>query len=221
MHPRQSRIKHDQNTPARTKPRTGNNHKRRKMPQTNTPATERTHDIGQPEKPEMGKTEQKQPKYYQTTQAALKMMDNGVDARTALQLVNNTPKPARQTISSLKAKYRQYSLTNPKLVKLAHNAVKDCLTDQPIISKRTDKQGNEIIEENAPTWANKIAAASMVYDRVEPTRQPEAPGGGLTVNIIPIAAQEIIDRMTAWKTRQVEGNVIDVQSGGQIEAGNG
>ena len=107
------------------------------------------------------------------------------------------------------------------MVKLAHNAVRDCLTDQPIISKRTDRQGNEIIEENAPTWANKIAAASMVYDRAEPTKQPEAPGGGLTVNIIPIAAQEIIDRMTAWKTRQVEGNVIDVQSGGQIEAGNG
>ena len=30
------------------------------------------------------------------------------------------------------------------------------------------KQGNEIIEEIAPTWTNKIAAASMIYDRVEP-----------------------------------------------------
>lgn len=173
------------------------------MSQTNTPATEQTHDIGQPGEPDQGKTEQKQPKYQQKTIAAIKMIDNGVDAKTALQIVNNKDNIHPQTVYNLKKNYKKYSLTHPKLIKLAHNAVKDCLTDQPIISKRTDRQGQEIIEENAPTWANKIAAASMVYDRVEPTRQPEAPGGGLTVNIIPIAAQEIIDRMTSWKTRQV------------------
>ena len=160
----------------------------------------------------MAKTEQKQPKYYQTTQAALRMMDSGVDARTALQIVNNTPKPARSTVQSLKAKYRQYSLTHPKLVKLAHNAVKDCLTDQPILSKRTDKQGNEIIEENVPTWANKIAAASMVYDRAEPTRgDPETVNNTLHITTIPAAAQEIIDRMLACRMAKVDGNVIDVQ----------
>jgi len=56
----------------------------------------------------------------------------------------------------------------------------------------------------------------MVYDRVEPTRQsPEIVNQSLTINAIPIAAQEIIDRMTSWKTRQVEGstqgNVIDAE----------
>nr|MDD2296816.1 hypothetical protein [Sphaerochaetaceae bacterium] len=65
-------------------------------------------------------------------------------------------------------------------------------------------------------WANKIAAASMVYDRVEPTKQsPEIVNQSLTINAIPVAAQEIIDRMTSWKTRQVEGstqgNVIDAE----------
>ena len=183
------------------------------MEQPITPATTRSCNLGHPGEPDQGKTEQKQPKYYKTTQAALKMMDSGVDARTALQIVNNTPKPARQTISSLKAKYRQYSLTHPKLLKLAHNAVKDCLTDQPIINRRKDKQGQEIIEETAPTWANKIAAASMVYDRAEPTRgNPEVVNNNLTINAIPAAAQEIIDRMLAHRRAKVEGSVIDVVS---------
>jgi hypothetical protein len=177
------------------------------MTQTNTPATGQTQAIGDSREPETGKTEQKPldlARCQQKTITQLRMMDNGVDALTALQLTNNKTNIAPITKYKLQEKYKRYSLLQPSMRKLAHNAVRDCLTDQPIISKRTDKQGNEIIEENAPTWANKIAAASMVYDRVEPTRQPEAPGSGLTVNIIPIAAQEIIDRMTAWKTRQVE-----------------
>jgi len=191
------------------------------MPQTNTPATEQTQATGDPREPESDQTTEKTPKYKQKTLEAIRLVQAGADPKTALQITNGKSQISERAIFNLKEKCRKHSLTHPKLVKLAHNAVKDCLTDQPIISKRTDKQGNEIIEENAPTWANKIAAASMVYDRAEPTRQPEAPGGGLTVNIIPIAAQEIIDRMTSWKTRQVEGNVIDVQSGGQSEAGNG
>jgi len=191
------------------------------MTQPITPATERTHDIDNPREPESAQTTEKPPKYKQKTLEAIRLVQAGADPKTALQITNGKSQISERAIFNLKEKCRKYSLTNPKLVKLAHNAIKDCLTDQPIISKRTDKQGNEIIEENAPTWANKIAAASMVYDRAEPTKQPEAPGGGLTVNIIPIAAQEIIDRMTAWKTRQVEGSVIDIQSGGQIEAGNG
>lgn len=181
------------------------------MIQPTTPATTRSCNLGHPGEADQSQNNQKQPKYYQTTQAALKMMDSGVDARTALQIVNNTPKPARSTVQSLKAKYRQYSLTHPKIIKLAHNAVKDCLTDQPIISKRKDKQGNEIIEENAPTWANKIAAATMVYDRAEPTRgNPETVNNTLNITMIPAAAQEIIDRMMANRRPKVEGSVIDV-----------
>ena len=115
-------------------------------------------------------------------------------------------------MTKFKAKYRKYSLTHPRMVKLAHNAVKDCLTDQPIISKRTDRHGNEIIEENTPTWANKIAAASMVYDRAEPTRgNPETVNNTLHITTIPAAAQEIIDRMLACRMAKVDGNVIDVQ----------
>ena len=56
----------------------------------------------------------------------------------------------------------------------------------------------------------------MVYDMFEPVKgSPEVINNSLTINAIPIAAQEIIDRMTSWKTRQVEGstqgNVIDAE----------
>jgi len=186
------------------------------MTQPITPATEQTSNLGQPQEPETTETAPKQPRYYPKTIEAFKLVEAGLKPKEALQAVNYTNKISAQSVSEFKKKLKRYSLTHPKLLKLAHNAVKDCLTDQPIISKRKDKQGQEIIEENAPTWANKIAAASMVYDRVEPTRQsPEIVNQSLTINAIPIAAQEIIDRMTSWKTRQVEGstqgNVIDAE----------
>jgi hypothetical protein len=117
-------------------------------------------------------TEQNHPKYYQKTQAAFAMLDAGVKPEIAVQLLNNTNKPARSTVSLLKAKHKKYSLTAPKMQKLAHSAIQDCLTDQPIKQAiiKKDKDGNaiEIIEETVPSWTNKIAAASMVYDRCEP-----------------------------------------------------
>ena len=141
------------------------------------------------------------------------MVEAGLTPEEALKAVNYTSKISGQSVCNFKNKLKKYSLTHPKLLKLAHNAVKDCLTDQPIISKRKDKQGQEIIEENAPTWANKIAAASMVYDRAEPTRgNPEVVNNNLTINAIPAAAQEIIDRMLAHRRAKVEGSVIDVVS---------
>ena len=185
------------------------------MTQPITPATEQTHDIGDPREPESAQTTEKQPKYKQKTIEAIRLVQTGADPETALRITNGKNKISERAIFNLKEKCRKYTLTNPRLVKLAHNAVKDCLTDQPIISKRTDKQGLEIIEETAPTWANKIAAASMVYDRVEPTRQtPEVVNQSLTINAIPPAAQEIIDRLIEASSRKmvkVEGNIIDAE----------
>lgn len=152
-----------------------------------------------------------QQRYAPKTLAAIQMVDAGISPREALQITNVKENISREAVTKFKAKYRKYSLTHPRMVKLAHNAVKDCLTDQPILSKRTDKQGNEIIEENVPTWANKIAAATMVYDRAEPTRgNPETVNNTLNITMIPAAAQEIIDRMLANRRPKVEGSVIDV-----------
>jgi hypothetical protein len=119
-------------------------------------------------------------KCQQKTIAQLTMMDNGVDALTALQLTNNKQKISPVTKYKLEKKYQRYSLLSPNMRKMAHNAIKDCLSDAPIIQKRKDKQGNEIIEEIPPTWTNKIAAASMVYDRAEPVVRQNA---NLNVNV--------------------------------------
>ena len=160
-----------------------------------------------------------QQRYAPKTLAAIQMVDAGISPREALQITNVKENISREAVTKFKAKHRKYSLTHPRMVKLAHNAVKDCLTDQPILSKRTDKQGNEIIEENVPTWANKIAAATMVYDRAEPTRgNPEVVNNNLTINAIPAAAQEIIDRMMANRSVKVEGSVIDVLPEGPSDA---
>jgi hypothetical protein len=188
------------------------------MTQPITPATEQTHDIAHPGEPESAKTTEKQPKYLQKTLDAIKLVDNGADPTTALQITNGKANITRYAVDKFKAKYRRYSLTNPSTVKSAHNQIKRILEAEArtIPQQRVTKEGQVVdyIETIAPTDTSILAAAAMVYDRFEPTKQPEAPGGGMTVNIIPIAAQEIIDRMMSWKTRQVEGgtqgNVIDV-----------
>lgn len=113
-------------------------------------------------------TNETQPKTYQKTKDAIQLINAGLPIKQALQVTNFKKDITPETVSRWKKKYQKYSLTAPKIQKLAHNAVTDCLTNQPIINKYKDKQGNEIVEEIPPTWTNKIAAASMVYDRVEP-----------------------------------------------------
>lgn len=113
-------------------------------------------------------TTEKQPKYAQKTLDAITLVSAGLNPTKALQAVNYKPNITVQAVNKFKKKFQKYSLQAPKIQKLAHNAITDCLSDAPIIQKRKDKQGNEIIEEIPPTWTNKIAAASMVYDRVEP-----------------------------------------------------
>lgn len=111
------------------------------------------------------KTEQKT---YQKTKDAIQLINAGLPIKQALQVTNFKKDIAPETVSRWKKKYQKYSLTTPKIAKLAHNAIIDCLTDQPIIQVKRDKDGNEINEAISPTWSNKMAAASMVYDRVEP-----------------------------------------------------
>jgi hypothetical protein len=117
---------------------------------------------------ELQQTEPKQPRYAQKTLDAMALVQAGLKPKEALKAVNYTNKISDRAVSSFNKKFRKHSLTAPTMVKLAHHAVKDCLTDTPITQVKKDKQGNEIIEEIAPTWTNKLAAAAMVYDRVEP-----------------------------------------------------
>jgi hypothetical protein len=130
-------------------------------------------------------TTEKQPKYLQKTLDAIKLVDMGIEPKQALQLTNFKKDITAQAVHKFKKKYNKYSLTAPKIQKLAHNAITDCLSDAPIIQKRKDKQGNEIVEEIPPTWTNKIAAASMVYDRVEPAIRQNA-NLNLNVDVHPV-----------------------------------
>lgn len=112
------------------------------------------------------------PKQYKNTRAAIAMMDSGMDAKTALQIVNNTDKPAKATIYSLKAKYKKYSLTHPRTVKAASSQIKRILSGEAreIEQQKVTKDGQVVnyTEVIAPSDTNILAAASLVYDRYEP-----------------------------------------------------
>jgi hypothetical protein len=129
-----------------------------KQPETDQDMSEQTEQ----------KTSNNPQNYAPKTLQAIALVNAGLDPKEALKAVNYKHDIRPETVSRFKQKVKKYSLTAPAMVKLAHNAVKDCLTDQPIINTKRDKDGNEITEAISPTWSNKIAAASMVYDRVEP-----------------------------------------------------
>jgi len=129
--------------------------------------------------PEQPKKETvKRHKVYKKTAAAIAMMDSGMDAKTALQVVNNTPRPAKATIYSLQAKHRDHTLTAPSTVKLAESQLKRILRAKAKREDHTKVMGNgEVVvytDNIYPTDTNIIAAAGMVYDRYEPAVKMQA-----------------------------------------------
>jgi hypothetical protein len=106
--------------------------------------------------------------------AQMQMMANGVDAKTAILLTNpskDTVTP--QAIFKTKAKFAKFSLSRPDMAKLAHNQIKRILKGEcrELDQQKVTKDGlvidyKEVI---APSDTNIIAAATMVYDRYEPT----------------------------------------------------
>jgi hypothetical protein len=116
------------------------------------------------------------------------MLQNGVDAKTALLLTNPYKDTiSRESVSKLRRKFKQYSLQAPKTVKLAHQAVKDALTNKPIefTTQKVTKDGEvvELTETIMPSYTNKLAAASMVYDRYEPSIKVQA---NINIDVDPI-----------------------------------
>jgi hypothetical protein len=107
-------------------------------------------------------------KPYPKTLEAMKLVDMGLPAKQALQYVNLKDNISNQAVSKFKAKYKKYSLASPKMVKLANVAIKDCLSDKPI--------NGDIF----PSYTNKLAAVSLVYDRYEPAIKQQA---NLNINV--------------------------------------
>ena len=110
--------------------------------------------------------------YAKTERACQLIVHHGVEPREALKLATGNPSPGRTAVMEIKQKAARYSLSRPAMVKLAHKVVADTLKGKPdqIVQQKVDKNGQvvEYVEQIAPTHTNKLAAASMVFDRAEP-----------------------------------------------------
>ncbi len=96
------------------------------------------------------------PDYLQPdTKRMLQLMDKDISPEDAAKLVKGKDKICRSTKEDLKKKHARYSLTKPKLVKLAHKAIEETLAMTEV---------NEV----KPSYTNRLTAAQMVMDRVEP-----------------------------------------------------
>ena len=101
------------------------------------------------------------PDYIQpATERIMKLMDKDVSIEDAVKLVKGKDNIHPNTKTDIKKKHDRYSLTKPKMVKLASKAIEDTLAMQGI----TDSEGNV----SMPSHTNRLAAANMVMDRAQP-----------------------------------------------------
>ena len=122
--------------------------------------------------------------------AQMKMMANGVDARTTLLLTNpHKDTISRESVSKVRAKFKKWSLQSPEIVKLAHQVVRKTLKGEAIkyTQQKVTKSGEIVTytETIAPSITNQLAAAGMVYDRYEPAKvgAPEGPRGNTYIDL--------------------------------------
>lgn len=160
-----------------------------------------------------------QPKYAQKTLDAIQLVSAGLDPTKALQAVNYKTNITAQAVNKFKKKFQKYSLTQPKVVKLAHKAILDTLNGETseYTAQKVTKDGDvvEYQEVIAPSVTNKLAAAAMVYDRVEPVkREAEGnPEGNTYLDLSTINVQincqspvdNLVDKISTCNT-----SVIDV-----------
>jgi hypothetical protein len=110
--------------------------------------------------PETDENPPNQERFYSKLKEAANLVINpGVDPKAALTLTKGKI-PADATLSRFKSKLEKYSLTRPAMVKLAHNAIRETLQMKPV----TLQDGKELI----PSHTNRLAAAQMIADRIEP-----------------------------------------------------
>lgn len=122
--------------------------------------------------------------------AQMTMLQNGVDAKTALLLTNPYKDTiSREAVHKLRQKYKKYSLQTPEIVKLAHGVVRKTLKGEIIEfpAQKVTKEGFVVdyTETIAPSITNQLAAASMVYDRFEPVKAQgsDGPSGNTYIDL--------------------------------------
>lgn len=115
------------------------------------------------------------PRLYGKTINAIKMVQAGIDPKTALQAANLTDKVSDRAVQKLKAKVRKYSLNDDSTAKLANTQLKRILKGKPreVTQEKVTRDGQKVnyIEKIIPTDSNILAAASLVYDRYEPVQR--------------------------------------------------
>lgn len=138
----------------------------------------------------------KQPRLYQKTLDAIQIVESGISPQKALQLVNNGRKVSDTSVSTFKAKLKKHSLTQPKVVKLAHKALIDCLKGETssYTAEKVTKDGDVVTYQEviAPTITNKVAAASLVYDRYEPAVRQNL---NINVDVHPVDLSQFSNRL--------------------------
>lgn len=110
---------------------------------------------------ESSQNSRKVPQFYgKTLQAAKLVMDHGVEPKEALILASGNKQPTRQAVHHFKEKLNKLALSSPKMQKLARSAIQETLEMKPI----DIGEGKQMF----PSHTNRLAAAAMVADRVDP-----------------------------------------------------
>lgn len=89
------------------------------------------------------------------TKKVFQYMEMGLSTKEAYQLVKPGKDITRQHEHRLQKMFEKYSLSSPKFAKLANKAIEDTLAMREISGQK-------------PTVSNRLAAASMVLDRIDP-----------------------------------------------------
>ena len=154
---------------------------------------------------------QKQPKTYQKTRDAMQLVNAGIDPELALKFANQKDKIRPETVSRFKQKLKKHTLTSPVMVKSAANQVKRILAgevreiEQQVVTK--SGQVVDYIEHIAPSDANILAAASMVYDRYEPVIKGDA-GNTTNIGSITVLSPALEDAVSRLAKRSE--HIIDI-----------
>lgn len=93
------------------------------------------------------------------TETMFKLMDTGMPIETAYAVVHPNKKLGKHNKDSMMQKHKRWSLTNPKLVKAAYQALQDTVSMLPV------QCGDATV---IPTISNRLTAAQMIVDRAEP-----------------------------------------------------
>lgn len=142
----------------------------------------------------------------QTDTESLPKMNDKQLAYQMLRQSNVPPQKASKAVGyhpsygyHLDKKLQKYSLKTKKMVNLAHKAVKETLEMKPleIEHERVLKTGEVVKrkEKILPSHTNRLTAAQMIYDRIEPiVRDEQLQDTNITVQLINFSEKDCIQR---------------------------